>query len=211
MQLDVDGRGYLYRCPAAGLRTLQQLLASDPKWAYVFDLAEADLGYCTPELPGRWPGGRAFGARQGVFRPEEPTGLEVRWRLIDLEQQSYDVYVLTEKETVSLPAEGDETWERLLEDVDGLRARDVVLWGEMDRTYSDDPNWMVARIPQVLKHPLKIKREAWPEDPDGDPMLRRVVIRGYDYLAGGVAVATRWAWLQQGWAIPGESVSPSRP
>ena len=202
MQLDVDGRGYVYHCPTAGLRTLQQLLASDPKGAYVADLAEADLGYCTAELPERWPAGRAFGARQSAFKLEEPIGLEVRWRLIDPKRPSYDVYVLTENETVSLPEEGDETWDRLLEDVNGLRARDIVLWGEMDRTYSDDPNWVVARIPQVLKYPLKIKREEWPGDPDGDPMLRRVVIRGYDYLAGGVAVATRWAWLQQGWVIP---------
>jgi hypothetical protein len=196
--MKLNGQGYLYHCPSARLKTLQQLLASGPKWAYIADLAKADLVYCTSDLPEHWPEGRAFGTQQDEFKPEEPVGLEVRWQLVDSEEQVYGVYILTEDVDLSLPGEEGEDWRRITEEVDGLRARDILLWGEMDRTYSDDPDWMVARIPQVLKYPLRLTKEAWPDDPDRHPLMLRAVIRGYDYTIGGVPVATRWAWLQQG-------------
>lgn len=174
-----DKRGYIYTYPQANLETLQQLLRAGSRWAYVAQLATADLVACTPDLPADWPRGRAFGRTR-----------EIRWQQIDGEY--FRVDVLTEDSAYTPLGEG---WQRTTPEVDGVRDRTVLLWGEMDEQSQEEAEWIEVRIPQVLTYPIEDIEH--PGDLQKERSLLRTVIKGYDYTIGGVSVATRWACMEQ--------------
>jgi len=176
-----DQRGYIYTCQEVDLQTLQALLQSGPRWAYVARLAEAGLVMCSPDLPLTWPQGRAFGETR-----------EVRWQQI--REGHYRVDVLTEEPAWTLPADGAQCTKL---DVNGVQERTILLWGEMGKTPQLSPEWIEVRIPQPLKYPLEAKEIKYPADLQKERALLRVVIHCYDYTVGGVSVATRWARMEQ--------------
>lgn len=172
-------RGYIHTCQETDLPTLQALLRSGPCWAYVSRLAGAGLVMCSPDLPLTWPQGRAFGKTR-----------EVRWQMAG--EARYHVDVLTE-EPDWVPPDGAQF--TTSEEVGGIRERTILLWGEMGKTLQLSPEWIEVRIPQALKYPLEEIK--YPADPRKERALLRVVIHGYDYIIGGMTVATRWAGLEQ--------------
>jgi hypothetical protein len=176
-----DRRGYIHTCQETDLQTLQALLQSGPRWAYVARLAEADLVACTRDLPVAWSQGRAFGKTR-----------EVRWQMVG--EARYRVDVLTEEPDWAPPDDGTQF--TTLE-VNGVQERAILLWGEMGKTPQPSPEWIEVRIPQPLKYPLEEKEIEYPADPQRERPLLRVVIHGYDYTVGDMPVATRWARLEQ--------------
>jgi hypothetical protein len=152
------------------LETLRHLLAEPGlQWAYVARLDQAKIDACAPDLPDEWAEGRAFGA-----------DLEVRWRKVDTTHYRLDV--LGENQDV-LP-EGDG-WQCSPQEIDGIRRRKILLWGELTRRSSQPADWREVRIPRPLIYPIP--------NPDSDKP--RVALDCWDYLASGVVVATRWAKL----------------
>jgi hypothetical protein len=173
-----DAVGAIYTYEKMSLDDLQELLRSGPKWAYVSRLDAAQMEPCTTDLPEHWPSGRAF-------CPER----EVRWQRAG---DHYRVDVLTEDSGTFSPVEG---WKRTAPDIDGLRKRTILLWGELGE-HSDSPEeWIEMRISQPLHYPVDDLDR--PANPKAQPALLRVVIQGYDYTVGHIPVATRWAVLEQ--------------
>jgi hypothetical protein len=154
------------------LVVLRDLLAGlGLEWAYVARLDRAEIVKCTPNLPDKWTEGRAFG-----------TNTEVRWRRVSTNRYRLDV--LSEDRAV-MPCGGD--WQSLPQEIDGIRKRKILLWGELTRRPSQPSDWREMRIPRPLVYPV----------PNPDPNLPRVAVDGWDYLVNGVVVATRWAELYQ--------------
>lgn len=155
---------------------LQDLLCADLKWAYVSQLVAAQIEECTPDLAERWPQGRAFGPKR-----------EVRWQKTG---DHYHVDVLTEEIDFATA-----DWEHITPDINGLKERAILLWGELGEHPDSPEEWIEVRIPQPLHYPVcNLQR---PSDPQSERALLRVVIQGYDYTVDNIPVATRWAVLEQ--------------
>jgi hypothetical protein len=178
-----DKSAAVYARQNVPLTALRGLLHSGLKWAYVSRLDEAQMLTCTTDLPERWPYGRAFGPEQ-----------EVRWHQVG---NHYRVDVLTEN---SYAFSVDGGWERVAPDIDGLRKRKILLWGELGEHLNSPEEWIEMRIPQPLHYPVDDLDR--PADPKAQPALLRVVIHGYDYTVGRIPVTTRWAALEQDQPAP---------
>ncbi len=175
-----DKSAAVYTRQNVTLDALQDLLRSGLKWAYVSRPDEARIVKCDPDLPASWPQGRAFS-------PER----EVRWRRLG---EHYRVDVLIEE--ASLDAE----WRRTATDINGLKDRKILLWGELGKDPDSPEEWIEVRIPQPLHYPVDDLQR--PREPETEPALLRVVIRGYDYTVDDVPVATRWTTLEQDRPMP---------
>jgi len=152
------------------LGVLHNLLTGlELKWAYVARLDRAEIVACTPDLPDEWTEGRAFGPNA-----------EIRWRQVGADR--YRLAVLSEERAI-MP--GGEGWQPLAQEIDGVRKRRILLWGDLTRRPSQPADWREVRIPQPLQYPVL----------DPDLAKPRVAIDGWDYLVGGVVVVTRWAIL----------------
>lgn len=190
------GQGYIYHKAEVTYATLAGLLASGPRWAYVEQLNAAAFEKCDASLLQTWSHGRAFGAAQTEFTPDTPCGMEVRWQSCVHDKALYQVEVLTEDPQWQ-PPEAD--WQRRHPQINGLRSRELLLWGEMGKAPREDPTWIEIRIPQPLKYPLEVKSASDDGAPAGASAGRlRVLLLGYDYTINAVPVTTRWAWLRQG-------------
>jgi hypothetical protein len=152
------------------LVVLRNLLAGlGLRWAYVARLDRAEIVACTPDLPGKWAEGRAFGLNA-----------EVRWRKVGANRYRLDV--LSEDQAVMPCGDG---WQSLPQEIDGIRKRKILLWGELTRRPSQPADWREVRIPHPLEYPIP--------NPDSDKP--RVALDCRDYLVGGIVVATRWIKL----------------
>ena len=152
------------------LDVLHNLLTGlELKWAYIARLDQAKITTCTPDLPDKWTEGRAFGP-----------SAEVRWRKVGANRYRLDV--LSEDQTLMPCGDG---WQPVAQEIDRVRKRKILLWGELSRRSSQSADWREVRIPHPLEYPLA----------DPDPANPRVAIGGWDYLVGGVVVVTRWAML----------------
>ena len=153
-----------------GVDVLHDLLTGlELRWAYVARLDRAEMVTCAPDLPDKWTQGRAFGPNA-----------EVRWRKVGA--NSYRLAVLSEDRALVPCGDG---WQPAAQEIDGVRKRKILLWGELSRRPPRSADWREVRIPHPLEYPI----------PDPDPAKPRVAIGGWDYLVGGVVVATRWAML----------------
>ena len=120
----------------------------------------------------------------------------MRWQSCVHDEALYQVDVLTEDPLWQPP---DADWQRLHPQINGLRPRELLLWGEMGKATSEDPTWIEIRIPQPLKYPLEIQAASDDGTHAGASAARlRVLLQGYDYTIDAVPVTTRWAWLCQG-------------
>lgn len=167
-----DRRGHIFVQQTTPLETVQHLLSLELPWAYVASSADAQIVCCAPDLPQRWPQGRAFGPL-----------LEVRWQRVAGE---FIVEVLTEQEIPPLP---EGAWQQASPEIDGCYERQLLLWGERGAGASSSLEWIEIRIPRVLTYPI---------EPDTTPpakALLRVTIQACDYTIADIPVATRWISL----------------
>jgi hypothetical protein len=193
-------RGYIYVHPSLPLSALRALLKNNVRWAYVANLAQAKIVAWDSGLPARWPEGRAFGAE--AFDFDTPSGMEVRWSLREEEAGCYRVTILTE--TLNPSWTQDEGWESREVEGYGLRKRRIMLWGELSRERRADapPTWIEIRIPQPIIYPVAVEDV---KDVSSNSPALHVFLQSYDYTLNGVPVTTRWAWLNQGPEIGGET------
>jgi len=154
------------------LDVLRNLLAgSGLEWAHVARMDRAEIAMCSPDLPDQWTEGRAFGLN-----------VEVRWHKVGADHYRLDVL---SEDRAAMPS-GDG-WRPLAQEIDSVRKRKILLWGELTRASSQPPDWREVRIPHPLEYPF----------PDPDPETPRVAVGGWDYLVSSIVVATRWAMLYQ--------------